>query len=325
MTTLSELMGMISGGATLGPRVSTPFFTSGTWTAPKDGVLEIRAMGAGGGGCRATSGSGTGGYSGAWGAKLVRVKKSDVVTVTIGAGGTGGPAANTNGLDGGACTIAVGGVTYTAPGGLGGRYAASGGPVLPAAPVLPTYWDIGANSVKPGAAVGCRTGGAGVNILAQAGDATTSASVDMSGGGGTGAASSSGDGGGASPFGRSASGAPPNNPGVIERADNGEWVISFFGGSGGYSGNGGNGGNGGGGSGGYGNGGYGSGGGNGGGGGGSSGHGGNGGGGGGGVSYGGGNGGIGGGGGSGGGSGGSSGGSGGNGYACLHFYPDTGV
>ena len=183
MTTLSELMGMGSGGATLGPRVSTPFFTSGTWAAPQDGVLEFRGMGAGGGGCRATSGSGTGGYSGAWGAKLVRVKKSDVVTVTIGAGGTGGPAADTNGLDGGACTIAVGGATYTAPGGLGGRYAASGVPVLPAAPVLPTNWDIGANSVKPGAAVGCRTGGAGVNILAQAGDATTSASVDASGGG----------------------------------------------------------------------------------------------------------------------------------------------
>ena len=302
MTTLSELMGMVSGGAMLGPRVSTPFFTSGTWTAPQDGVLEMRAMGAGGGGCRATSGSGTGGYSGAWGAKLVRVKKSDVVTVTIGAGGAGGQAANTNGLGGGACTIAVGGVTYTAPGGLGGRYAASGVPVLPTAPVLPTNWDIGANSVKPGAAVG-RTGGAGVNILAQAGDATTSASVDMSGGGGTGAASSSGEGGGAAPFGRSASGALPTAPGVIERADNGEWVISFFGGGGGLSsgGNGGNGGGGGNSGGNGGSGGSGGGGGSGGSGGGSGGSGG------------------------GGGSGLSSGGNGGNGYACLHFYPDTGV
>ena len=97
----------------------------------------------------------------------------------------------------------------------------------------------------------------------------------MSGGGGTGAASSSVDGGGASPFGRSASGALPTNPGVIERADNGEWVISFFGGGGGIGGYGG-----------------------------------------------GGNGGNGGGGGSGGGGGY---GGGGNGYACLHFYPDTGV
>ena len=290
-------------------KLSVPFLQSGTWTAPQDGVLEMRAMGAGGGGCLAASGSGTGGYSGAWGVKLVRVKKSDVVTVTIGAGGTGSPAANTNGLDGGACTIVVGGVTYTAPGGLGGRYAASGVPVLPAAPVLPTGWDIGANSVKPGAAVGCRTGGAGVNILAQAGDATTSASVDMSGGGGTGAASSSVAGGGASPFGRSASGALPTNPGVIERADNGEWVISFFGGSGGTVNNYGNGtgGNGGGGGSG-GNSSYGG------------GNGGNGGGGGGNGSYGGGNGGIGGGGGSG-----NGGGNGGNGYACLHFYPDTGV
>ena len=182
MTTLSELMGMGSGGAVLGPRVSTPFFTSGTWTAPQDGLLEIRGMGAGGGGCLASSGSGTGGYSGAWGAKLIRVGKSDVVTVTLGAGGTGA-VSDANGTNGGACTIAVGGVTYTAPGGLGGRYAASGVPVLPAAPVLPTNWDIGANSVKPGAAVGCRTGGAGVNILAQAGDAVllspACASMDM--------------------------------------------------------------------------------------------------------------------------------------------------
>ena len=295
----ARLARIAAGAGSRSPfKLSIPFFQSGTWTAPQDGVLEIRGMGAGGGGCWVTSGSGTGGYSGAWGAKLVRVKKSDVVTVTIGAGGTGSPSANTNGLNGGACTIAVGGVTYTAPGGLGGRYAASGGPVLPAAPVLPTDWDIGANSVKPGAAVGCRTGGAGVNILAQAGDATTSASENMSGGGGTGAASSSVNGGGASPFGRSASGAPPANPGVIERADNGEWVISFFGGSGSYDGSyGGNGG--GGGDGGYG--------GNGGGGGGSG--------------YDGGNGGNGGGGGSGGGYGGT----GGNGYSCLHFYPDTGV
>ena len=295
----ARLARIAAGAGSRSPlKLYVPFSQSGTWTAPQDGVLEMRAMGAGGGGCRVASGSGTGGYSGAWGAKLVRVKKSDVVTVTIGAGGTGGPAANTNGLDGGACTIAVGGVTYTAPGGLGGRYAASGSPVLPAAPVLPTDWDIGANSVKPGAAVGCRTGGAGVNILAQAGDATTSASVNMSGGGGTGAASSTVNGGGASPFGHSASGAPPTKPGVIERADNGEWVISFFGGSGSYDGSyGGNGG--GGGDGGYG--------GNGGGGGGSS--------------YDGGGGGIGG----GGGGGGDSGGGGGNGYACLHFYPDTGV
>ena len=278
-------------------KLSTPFLQSGTWTAPQDGVLEMREMGAGGGGCRVTSGSGTGGYSGAWGAKLVRVKKSDVVTVTLGAGGTGA-VSNANGTDGGACTITVGGVTYTVPGGLGGRYAASGVPSLPAAPVLPAGWDIGANSVKPGAVAGL-TGGAGVNILAQAGDATTSASASLSGGGGTGAASSGGLGGGASPGGRSASGAMPSNPGVVERADNGEWVISFFGGSGGngdaVSAVGGNGAGGGGngtstGS-----------------------AGGNGGGGGSGVSAGG-NGGYGGG-----------GGSGGNAYACLHFYPDTGV
>ena len=129
----------IAAKAGSGPSVklSVPFFQSGTWTAPRDGVLEMRGMGAGGGGCRVASGSGTGGYSGAWGAKLVRVKKSDVVTVTIGAGGTGS-VSNANATDGGSCTIAVGGATYTAPGGLGGRYAASGVPVLPAAPVLPT-------------------------------------------------------------------------------------------------------------------------------------------------------------------------------------------
>ena len=42
-------------------KLSVPFLQSGTWTAPRDGVLEMRAMGAGGGGCWVTSGSGTGG------------------------------------------------------------------------------------------------------------------------------------------------------------------------------------------------------------------------------------------------------------------------
>ena len=59
-----QLSAALNGGM-LGPKLSVPFFQSGTWTAPQDGVLEIRGMGAGGGGCWVTSGSGTGGYSGA--------------------------------------------------------------------------------------------------------------------------------------------------------------------------------------------------------------------------------------------------------------------
>ena len=302
----------IAAEAGSGPSVklSVPFFQSGTWTAPQDGVLEMRAMGAGGGGANRGTGTGTGGYSGAWGAKILRVSKNDVVSIAIGAAGVSGGAGGAAGGAGGSTTITHAGVTRTAPGGPGGRYAASGGVTVPAGPSAPVgNWDISAASVKPGMVAGSTTGGAGVDIFARGGNITTSASVANSGGGGTGGASVGLQGGGATPSGAAASGELVTNAnGVSFRADNGEWVISFYGGGGGPLGgyNGANGGGGGG----QGNG-VGGLGGNGGGGGATT------------IGGNGGPGGLGGGGGST-----SSGllaGTGGAGYACLHFYPDMGV
>ena len=292
-------------------RLSVPFFQSGTWVAPQDGIVEVRAIGAGGGGGKSqSSGSSTGGYSGAWGAKVGKVVKGQSITFNIGAKGVGATT-NTAGGNGGNTTVVIAGVTRTAPGGPGGVRAASGTPVVPNGPSLPVGdWEFGAASVKPGAVGDYSgiTGGAGVDILAQGNNATTSASVQASGGGGTGAASSGVYGGGAMPAGVYEAGANANGvavtaagPGLSLDSSRGEFLISFYGGGGGL-GAGGHGGNGGGGSGGTG--------------------GGNGGNGGGGGAYGG-NGGLGGGGGAVNVA--APAGDGGNGYACLHFYPTTGV
>lgn len=294
----------------LSPKISTPFFTSGTWTAPQDGILEIWAMGAaGGGGCvNNITHAATGGYSGAWGAKTIRVVKDQVVSIAVGAGGTFKSSAGA-GNAGGSTTITTGGVTRTAPGGPGGLFVASGTPVVPDGPALPVGdWDLGAASVKPGVWPGGATGGAGVDILARGGNFTTSASAIQSGGGGTGGPANGPVGGGATPDGLAADGSISDMfPGKYVFIDT-RWIISFYGGNGSaasgtvYGGNGGggryiaaqasgNGGNGGGGGGG---------------------------------SYGsgdaGGGGGIGGGGGSG-----VAGASGGPGFVALHFYPDMGV
>lgn len=300
MASLSELTGLGSGSA-FAPKLSTPFFSSGTYVAPQDGIVEIRAMGAGGGGAAANS-SVTGGYSGAWGAKLLRVAKGQSITVAVGAGGAS-RTGNVAGNPGGNTTITVAGVAYVAPGGLGGVYAASGTPTVPNGTTLPSTWDIGAGSVKPGTS-NIRTGGAGVDILAQGNNATTSfadTSGSGSGGGGTGSASTGASGGGALPGGFSALGTAPASPAEVFDASSGEWLLSFYGGSGGSTWKGGNGGGGAGGV--------------------SNGHGGNGGGGGSAGSSGiAGNGGIGGGGGAG-----TTSGAGGNGFAVIHFYTDSGV
>lgn len=304
---------IFSSGKTLGPAISTPFFTSGTWTAPQDGILEMRAMGAGGAGAKQVSA--TGGYSGAWGAKIVRVLKGETVTVTIGAGGIGSTTVG-NGNAGSATTITHNGITRTAPGGPGGIGQASGVPAVPNGPSLPVGdWDIGASSVKPGAASGV-TGGAGVDILAQGNNATTSESVNSSAGAGTGGPGNGFRGGGAfnSPVairGADANGQLAPGAGSYLDASADEWLISFYGGSGSLS-TGQPGGNGGGGASGQGSG--------------NGGKGGNGGGGGAtGGSFSGGDGGFGGGGGGNGNSAGFSAGSGGHGYAALRFSADMGV
>ena len=301
MITLQQMLGSSS---TLGPTLATNFFESRTWIAPQDGIVIVRGMGAGGGGARHNV-SATGGYSGSWGCKIVRVKKGDTISVAIGAGGIGRKAndGNGNGTAGGDTIITINGVQYIAYGGLGGVAGAAG--PLPNGPSPSGSWDFGADSVKPGwGTPDIHTGGAGVDILAQGDNATTSDSVSQSGGGGTGSKSVGLVSGGAMSGGKSALGSGPVNPAVVFDASQGEWGISFYGGSGGPSG------------------GYGGNGGGGGGGGAGGGNGGNGGGGGGGAGYSGGSGGIGGGGGS---TRDGSGGSGGQGFAHLKFYADMGV
>lgn len=239
MLKYSDLFGSGSG-AVLGPTLATNFFESRTWTAPQDGIVIVRGMGAGGGGTRGTSA--TGGYSGSWGCKIVRVKKGDTISVAIGAGGSGSSPAG-NGTAGGNTIITINGVQYIAYGGPGGVAGATG--PLPNGPAPSANWDFGAASVKPGWIAPGATGGAGVDILAQGNNATTSASSDSSGGGGTGSPSLTAAGGGAMPGGKSALGSVPANPGVIFDASQGEWGISFYGGSGSSVGPGGNGGGGG--------------------------------------------------------------------------------
>lgn len=303
-TSLSTLMGISGGGKILGPTLTLPIFASKTWVVPQDGYAILGAIGAGGSGAAGGAGAGcTGGYSGGWGQKIVRVTKGQSIVVTIGAGGALKATAGA-GNPGGNTTILHNSITRTAPGGLGGVYVASGLPTVPSGTVTTaTDWDISVNSVKPGAASGGSTGGAGVDILAQGNDATTSASSANSGGGGTGAASVGTSAGAAIGL-LSATGQPATNPPVFFDASQGEWGISFYGGNASSnlaitSANG---------AGGYGNGA------------GSSGSGGNGGGGGGSVpgSYAGGAGGFG-----AGGGGGLSGGPGGNGFACIRFFADV--
>ena len=296
MSKFTELF-LGGGGKVLAPSFQTNFLSSRTWTAPQDGIVVVRAMGAGGGGARGANA--TGGYSGSWGAKALRVTKGTSVVVSIGAAGQG-RATDGDGTAGGNTTVTVNGVTYTAYGGPGGKFNPGSAPANGPSPS--SNWDFGAASVKPGWAAGSVvTGGAGVDILAQGNNATTSASVTGSGGGGTGGQSSDTTGGGAIGT-AAASGQPAANPPVYFDAGGGDWGISFYGGGGGSGGGGGNGGGGGGG--------------NGGGGGGNGGGGGGGNGGGGGGIGGGGGGGISGGGGSG---------NGGPGYAHLKFYADMGI
>lgn len=233
MASLSELTG-VGGGTAFAPKLATPFFSSGTFVAPQDGIVEIRAMGAGGSGAWRETGAttATGGYSGAWGAKLLRVSKGQSIIIAVGAGGISRTTAG-SGNQGGNTSITVDGVAYVASGGAGGVYAASGTPTIPNAAVISSLWDIGAASVKPGVFAGASTGGAGVDILAQGNNATTSASVANSGGGGTGFPGVGSDGGGAMPGGLSGSGASPStNIPIYEDLSNREWIISFYGGSG---------------------------------------------------------------------------------------------
>lgn len=144
------------------------FFDSYAWTATCDGIVLVRAMGAGGSGNNDFSGSndhiieGTGGYSGSWGVKVLRVFNGDVVTVLIGAGGRPPVGLRVNGLPGGDTVVTHRGVDYIAYGGPGGVNRAL--LPLPPGPLPSENWDVRIASVAPGGKYG-----AGVDIVGMGG------------------------------------------------------------------------------------------------------------------------------------------------------------
>ena len=177
-TRISELFGSPKQ-APITPKISRPYTTSGTFTAPANGwVTTMQMGGGGGGGCSGPAGTATGGSSAAWAGKLWRVTKGQVLTIAIGAGGAYGASGGAAGGDGGATTITDGVATVTSPGGFGGP--ASLAPAALTGPnggAAPTNADIGAAGSKAGncaAVAGARTGGAGVDLFAKGGNATRS-------------------------------------------------------------------------------------------------------------------------------------------------------
>lgn len=207
-------------------QLKIPVFSSRVIAVPFDATCIIRAMSAGGSGAAGATASG--GYSGAWGSKTVEVKAGDLIDIIIGAGRTRPTVAGV-GVNGGDTTVTVGGITYTLVGGWGGKVTVES---VISMPDIDPLWDYGARNMQPGVVAGGWTGGAGVDIFNQGGTATASRSVAGSGGGGTMYGSNGAFlGGGAQPDGSDALGRAPSNPPNYFDATDGEWGISFYGGS----------------------------------------------------------------------------------------------
>ena len=112
-------------GTTYTVQTFTTVATNCTWTIPT-GVIGIEVVLVGGGGGAGYGSCGGGGGAGrvAVSNSVISVSPGDVVTLTIGSGGSGGY--NTNqalwqrGTNGGATAITINGSTYTAVGGGSG-------------------------------------------------------------------------------------------------------------------------------------------------------------------------------------------------------------
>lgn len=168
--------GALGAGKPLLSKIQRAYPTSGTFTAPANGWVATKQMGGGGGGGGGPTA--TGGSSAAWAAKLWRVEKGQVLTITVGAKGLGAAALGTNGSDGGATIITDGVSTVTTLGGKGGIGTATAvANTGPDGAAYPTGGDFGAGGSKAGNTVAVnnsRTGGAGVDLMAKGANATRS-------------------------------------------------------------------------------------------------------------------------------------------------------
>jgi hypothetical protein len=107
------------------PQLRQTFNNTQNYTVPNNvsGVVIAMIGGGGGGGSTSANDSnhGSGGGAGGFGIRAIEVVPGSTIAVTIGAGGTGGNAgARQLGSTGGVTTVAVGNITFSANGGLGG-------------------------------------------------------------------------------------------------------------------------------------------------------------------------------------------------------------
>jgi hypothetical protein len=183
------------------------FTATGSFTVPP-GVTSLLVEvwgGGGGGGASAPNGSpGGGGGGGGFGESVVAVTPGDVITVTVGGGGTPGSGGNgTTSVPGGPGGTSSFGTLVTATGGQGGSAASEGGP-----------GGVGGTSTSPissDGATGTSNGGEGESTMGMPGGAA-------GGGGGPGGdgapgGSSTPGGNGIVPGGGGGSGGYPANMG----------------------------------------------------------------------------------------------------------------
>lgn len=115
----------IYGGMSAGWKMAVPF--SKTITFTKAGYVRIALQSSGGSGACGNSVSGTsstGGNSGPWGVKVLRVAAGDVMVITLAAGGIAPASSGVNGVQGGTSTVTLNGTTIiTAQGGEGGVWS----------------------------------------------------------------------------------------------------------------------------------------------------------------------------------------------------------
>ncbi len=164
--------------------------TAGSYTLPvPPGFTQarVRAWGGGGGsgGSSSTDSAGAG-AGGNYAEDTLSEIGGATLTITVGAGGTGGASTPTAGGAGGASSVAIGGTTYVlANGGLGGAAgAASANGGLPGAAGTGTIQGTGAQGSGGGATVGGIGGSAAMGGGGGGGPHTGSTNAGSPGGGG---------------------------------------------------------------------------------------------------------------------------------------------